>query len=92
MGCACDKMEVRRITLGQRPYRASFVVIHNEQVHLIDTTWQILKQDIANIGVVTFVRLVSRQYSIATDKALFEQKLLILFLQLHIRSISSRRF
>ena len=60
MGCACDKLDVildakcGRMPSGNR----HFAGISEEQTDNVKQNWQVLKQDIANIGVRTFIRFV----------------------------------
>ena len=55
MGCTCDKLSVLGNTRGLVSPRKR-ILESGVNVQLIKKIWQVLQQDIANIGVSTFVR------------------------------------
>ena len=59
MGCACDKISVGMVAVHRRPRTSVKVRLDSEGAHCMAVTWQVLKQNIANIGVATFTRSVA---------------------------------
>ena len=60
MGCVCDKVEFRK--KGNKHDTAKYIdevpKLAESQRNVIKRGWQILSQDLGNIGVLTFVRYV----------------------------------
>lgn len=67
MGClfsrekTTDSREVVRVDSERRPYCNGMTSTEftEEQKHLVKTTWNIVREDISKVGVITFLRFVT---------------------------------
>lgn len=68
MGClfssekTTDSREVVRVDSERRPYCNGMTSTEftEEQKHLVKTTWNIVREDISKVGVITFLRLFEK--------------------------------
>ena len=60
MGCVCDRIsEKNQAKISQRTEtdkRDNSIDLTEQQKCVIRNNWQVLKLDVANVGVITFVR------------------------------------
>ena len=57
MGCACEKLKLKTIyKVGNQHNTKRPPLPSGDQIAEIKHTWQLLKEHIANVGVITYVR------------------------------------